>query len=53
MTNNRLKKSKNKPEGTQVEVQRGNVDVLTVSLLNSINTNIAELLKEIRGRQGK
>ena len=49
-TNNRMKKKK-EPESNRVEVQRGNVEVLMVSLLNSINTNLAILLEELRGRQ--
>jgi len=44
---------KKKEEPNKIEVQTGNVDVLIVSLLNSINKNLAILLEEIRGRSRK
>ncbi len=51
-SNNRMRKQvndvKGEPEKRQVEIARGNIDILTVQLLNSINeklTNIEELLK--------
>jgi len=51
-SNHRMSKQVNDVQGEpakrQVEINRGNIDILTVQLLNSINeklTNIEELLK--------
>jgi len=47
-----MAKKKDKPN--QVEVQVGNVDVLTVSFLSSINKTLALILEELQsGRQSK
>jgi len=49
-TNNRLKKD---PVDERIQVVKGNCDVLTVTLLNSINKGIASLTEEVRKLNGR